>query len=305
MDKSKLAIVIPFYKKSFFKETLVSLAQQTDKRFHVYIGDDGSPENPEDLLDSFNHKVDYTYKRFNDNLGSLSLVKHWERCLKMINNESWFMILGDDDVLGKNVVAHFYNNFGSISSSFKCVRFATVKINDLGNEISDKVISPIPYSSKNIVFDNIRCSLSEHIFNLETFQRYGFDDYPLAWYSDIKAILKTTNFGLVYIINEEMVQIRISNQSISGLKTKGIVKEKNLARFKFYKDLISSDFNKFSIIEQQQLIHEFTKTYLNDKKSINRFIAISHEILKNNSIKGYLSFLRLLLENIVGKKRVN
>jgi len=35
-----LAIVIPYYKRTFFEETLQSLANQTDKRFQVYVGDD-------------------------------------------------------------------------------------------------------------------------------------------------------------------------------------------------------------------------------------------------------------------------
>lgn len=40
-----LAIVIPYYKITFFEDTLESLAHQTDKRFKVYIGDDASPKN--------------------------------------------------------------------------------------------------------------------------------------------------------------------------------------------------------------------------------------------------------------------
>ena len=34
-----LAIVIPYYKYSFFEETLISLSNQPDKRFKIYIGD--------------------------------------------------------------------------------------------------------------------------------------------------------------------------------------------------------------------------------------------------------------------------
>ena len=34
-----LAIVIPYYKYTFFEETLISLSNQTDKRFKIYIGD--------------------------------------------------------------------------------------------------------------------------------------------------------------------------------------------------------------------------------------------------------------------------
>jgi len=39
-----LAIVVPYYKLTFFEETLKSLKSQTNKKFKVYIGDDASPE---------------------------------------------------------------------------------------------------------------------------------------------------------------------------------------------------------------------------------------------------------------------
>ena len=76
-----LAIVIPYFKINFFEKTLASLAQQTDKRFHVYIGDDASPNAPDELLKKYEGQFNYTYKRFNDNLGGISLVKQWERCI--------------------------------------------------------------------------------------------------------------------------------------------------------------------------------------------------------------------------------
>ena len=47
-----LAIVIPYFKLTFFEATLQSLANQTDKRFKVYIGDDASPESPIFLLEN-------------------------------------------------------------------------------------------------------------------------------------------------------------------------------------------------------------------------------------------------------------
>ena len=66
-----LAIIIPFYKLTYFEETLQSLANQTDKRFKVYIGDDSSPENPLDLLGKFKEKFDFVYYKFDKNVGGI------------------------------------------------------------------------------------------------------------------------------------------------------------------------------------------------------------------------------------------
>ncbi len=48
-----LAIVIPYYKLTFLEATLLSLANQTDQRFKVYIGDDASPEDCTPLLEKY------------------------------------------------------------------------------------------------------------------------------------------------------------------------------------------------------------------------------------------------------------
>ncbi|OOV29296.1 hypothetical protein BXU11_05095 [Flavobacterium sp. LM5] len=96
-----LAIIIPYYKLTFFEATLQSLAAQTCQDFKVYIGDDASPENPAMLLEKYKGKFDFVYHRFATNLGGTSLTKQWERCITLSGNEEWLMILGDDDVLGR------------------------------------------------------------------------------------------------------------------------------------------------------------------------------------------------------------
>ncbi|OAZ05413.1 glycosyltransferase family 2 protein [Flavobacterium succinicans] len=105
-----LAIIIPYYKLTFFEATLQSLAAQTCQDFKVYIGDDASPEKPTELLEHFQGQFDFVYHRFEFNLGGVSLTQQWERCIALSDNEPWLMILGDDDVLGENVVEAFYNN---------------------------------------------------------------------------------------------------------------------------------------------------------------------------------------------------
>jgi glycosyltransferase involved in cell wall biosynthesis len=101
LNKIELAFVIPFFKITFFEETIKSIANQTDKRFKVFIGDDASPEDCVHLLKEYENKFDYKYHRFPTNIGGSNLTKQWERCLDLIEDENinWIMILGDDDFL--------------------------------------------------------------------------------------------------------------------------------------------------------------------------------------------------------------
>lgn len=90
---NKLAIIIPAYKDAFFNKTLESLAQQTNKNFTVYIGDDNSPYNLEKIVSEYSNQLNIIYKRFPTNLGSTDLVLQWNRCLSMIQDEDFFLSL--------------------------------------------------------------------------------------------------------------------------------------------------------------------------------------------------------------------
>lgn len=150
-----LAIVIPYFKLTFFDATLQSLAMQTNKRFNLYIGNDASPENPEMLLAKFEGKLNYTYHCFEKNLGSISLPKQWERCIALSQDEPWIMVLGDDDEVGLNCVQTFYENLDAILN-LKCevVRFASRFIDDKGLPLQkfNDYIHPITEKAEDSFF---------------------------------------------------------------------------------------------------------------------------------------------------------
>lgn len=287
-----LAIVIPYYKISFFEATLQSLANQTDKRFKVYIGDDASPEEPLALLEKYINKFDFEYHRFNSNLGSISLVKQWERCISLTKNEEWMMILGDDDVLGENVVEVFYANLHEIANISNVVRFASCKINDTGLEISKTYHNPKVESSIDFLIRKSRSSLSEYIFNSKQIKTIGFKDFPLGWFSDVLAVLEFSNFGNVFSINEAMVYVRISDLSISGKQDNAKLKEK--ANFEFYEYLLTLKFQFFSAEQKNELYFRINKCYVNNKKKVVWFFKISKFYLGNFLIKAYFSFIKLI-----------
>ena len=106
--KKSLAIIIPAFKKRFLRETLNSIASQTCKNFTVYIGDDYSPDNLEVIVDEFRNLIDLKYVRFKNNIGAKNLVKHWNRCLNLINDEEWVWLFSDDDLMEPNCVDLFY-----------------------------------------------------------------------------------------------------------------------------------------------------------------------------------------------------
>ena len=288
-----LAIIIPYYKLAFFEATLQSLVAQTCQDFKVYIGDDASPEDPKVLLEQFQGKFDFLYHRFETNLGGISLTQHWERCIEMSVNESWLMILGDDDVLGKEVINKWYKNFNLFKNETNVVRFSTIIVNSKFQFLTQPFYHPRWENVADFYFRKIngqtRSSLSEYFFSRKSFLKYRFRNYPLAWHSDDAAWFDFTDLKSIFTINEELVYIRVSDLSISGKQSN--LKEKSESTFKFYYYLLTSKGDLFSKSQKDELFSRISKSYLNDKRKIKYFFKISNICFKNNDYKQYSKFL--------------
>lgn len=96
---SRLAIVIPAYKSRFLQATLDSIAKQSCKDFVVYIGDDNSPQNLEEIVGRYRNEFPLVYHRFEENMGRNDLPGHWERCIGLSRNEPLIWLFSDDDLM--------------------------------------------------------------------------------------------------------------------------------------------------------------------------------------------------------------
>ncbi len=295
-----LAIVIPYYKYDFFEDTLQSLASQTNKHFHVYIGDDASVTSPTILLERFQGQFPFSYHRFQSNLGGTSLVQQWHRCLDLVQNETWLQILGDDDTIAANLVQSFYENLEAVENeNCSVIRFASQVIDEYGNMISDVYQHPTIENATDFLIrkcnGGTRSSLSEHFFKKEKVDTIQFKDFPLAWHSDVLAVLEFTQFKTIYTINEALVYFRLSGKNITS-KTDDLGL-KNRATFSFYSYLLRVYGKQFSDELVQLLFDRLEKTHLDNKKhlknwfilfefyvkffQINRFLVLSSKIKKS------------------------
>ncbi|MDP2088619.1 MAG: glycosyltransferase [Flavobacteriaceae bacterium] len=300
-----LAIVIPYYNLTFFEATLQSLANQTNQQFKVYIGDDASPENPSGLLEKYQAKFDFHYHRFETNLGGTSLVKQWERCIAITGNEEWIMILGDDDVLENNCVAAFYENLKEIEAlKLNVIRYATTKINEVDKTVSAPYFNPKIEKSIDFLFRKLnggtRSSLSEFVFRKETMQHIRFKDFPLAWHSDVLAILEFSNFCSIYSINESFVFVRSSGINISSRLDNLILK--NLATFKYYYYLISNKLTYFDFYQKIILYDALEKSFLDNKKNGNYWIKLTRLYFVNYEFRRYFVFLKKVYKSVLKRR---
>lgn len=213
-----LAIIIPAYKSKFLRITLDSIASQTDKRFCVYIGDDNSPNNIEDIVQMYYGKFNFIYYRFDNNLGGTNLVAHWERCINLTQGEKWIWLFSDDDCMDSTCVENFYREIEYHKES-ELMRF-NVDIVDKDSHIMYESVFP-PFVPSNYLFKKklkgeVQSFAVEYIFTRDVHERMeGFQNFDLAWGSDTATWIKFGENG-IRTIPDSRVQWRKSEYNITG-----------------------------------------------------------------------------------------
>jgi len=299
-----LAIIIPYYKLNFFEETLTSLSNQTNKNFKVYIGNDASQDDPTDLIKSFKGKFDITYKKFEENLGGTSLTGQWDRCIEMVQEEKWLMILGDDDMLDSSVVNAFYKHLDVFKKKSKVVRFASKIITEKTKNTSDIFEHPVWEKAEDAYFRKYRgltrSSLSEYIYEKETYLKHGFYPYPLAWHSDDKAWLEFSENTPIYTINEAVVLVRNSSINISGRTDNEDLK--NQATIKFYKYIISNKLPNYNIKQRIFLMRAGENEILKSRKlKMQEWIFLIFHHSQNFEFNSFKKLIKRFIKSILNR----
>lgn len=300
-----IAIVIPYYKKAFFRKTLASLADQTDKRFRVYIGDDASPENPIDLIEEFSGKFNLKYKRFKENLGKISLTKQWERCIDLSADEEWIIVLGDDDYFSSNLIESFYKDEVKFSGKVNVVRFARQNIfpdKDITTQVQN---NPEFETASDSYYRRITgraiSTLSEYAFTREAYKKFGFYEYPLAWQSDNRAWLEFSDNKPIYSINDALVTVICSSQSITGSDLYAI--EKRKANLSFYKYLITEKLYLFNKIQSIRILHKYENEIKHKEKiTFSIYFFMLPYYLRNYTPHAFKQFLKKIIKSVLNFK---
>ncbi|MFB6343393.1 glycosyltransferase [Saccharicrinis sp. FJH62] len=230
--KNQLAIVIPAYKARFFREALESIANQTDKDFHLYIGDDNSSENLEAIVNEFEDRINMTYVKFNENVGGENLIAQWERCISLTNNEEWIWLFSDDDVMDPNCVEEFFKNVSD--NNYPLLYHFNVDVINSNGEISEaKRYFPDELNAVDFLLGKIkaryRSYVVEYIFNRKAFTEVGgFPNFDLAWNSDDAMWFQLAEKSSIKTIPKAKVYWRASEVNLSRFKNNAIITVRKL-----------------------------------------------------------------------------
>jgi hypothetical protein len=230
-----LAVVLPAYKPDYLHEALISLSEQTDLRFNLYIFDDASPSNLRLISQQHTDKLNLFYYRFESNLGSSSLASHWNRCI-LKTTEDWIWLFSDDDIASSTCVADFYSNKDLCCNSLFSFTSALIYENNTVRYPSVSVPRfEMPIDRLYQRLNHRRTSNAvDHVFSRAAFDRQGgFPDLPLAWGSDDLAWYIFSE-GRPCVNLSSYVYWRLSSQSISCSNSQGYRLQKYKASLIFY-----------------------------------------------------------------------
>lgn len=216
-----LAIVLPAYKGEFLARTLDAIASQSDRRFRVYVGDDGSPDHLSDIVSASAFSAEQlVYHRFDSNVGRTSLVRHWDRCIRL-SHEPWVWLFSDDDIMEPDCVAAFYRTREQTHDAFDLYRFNTMMIDATDNVRKLSPPHPREESWRELAYFLLRnlrvCTQQEGIFRRRRYDEVGgFLDLPLAWGTDHAFTMACAGAGGLMTIDGPRVRFRQSGRNISS-----------------------------------------------------------------------------------------
>lgn len=218
---NRLAIVIPAYKGRHLKAALDSLVRQTDAGFRVYVADDASPDAIGAIVGAYRDRLDIIYRRFEANLGSTALVRHWDRAIRL-GDEPWVWLFSDDDLAGEECVAGWRRE-QAMDDAVALWRFDLETIDEGGRMLRQEARFPDrldagAYARWVIAQQDTSCVIQNVIFHRTVYEAEGgFVDLPGGYCSDLISWPRFARHGGVRRVTAGKVQFRVHAEALGAI----------------------------------------------------------------------------------------
>ena len=214
----KYTFLLPAFKPDFFEEALRSIKDQTYSDFKVLVSDDCSPHD----LKSIYNKVcgddaRFSYRRNEVNMGSKSLVSHWNLLVDMCDTE-YFILASDDDVYEPT----FLEEVDKLARKYPevdLIRARCKMVNESRNfafydGIYQELTDSLEFVHLMYLHNSIKC-IANYTFRLDAIKaKGGFIDFPLAWFSDRATVMKLSTHGVANT-KDVLFSFRMSDVNIT------------------------------------------------------------------------------------------
>ena len=243
---ARYTFLLPAYKSRFFAEALQSIKGQTYTDFMVIVSDDCSPEDLNSIYDrEVGDDPRFTYRRNEENMGSKSLVSHWNLLVDMCDTE-FLIMASDDDFYAPNYLAEInelvekYPEVGMIRGRMVKWYMTDGKMCEDDNACERMTTLEYLFNKYTTVH---QAGLQNFTFRTSVLKDMGgFVNFPLAWFSDDATILACSSRGVCYT-KDIVFTMRISGQNITCKSDRNTADQKLIATMQ-YGDWIYHFLNK-------------------------------------------------------------
>ncbi len=215
----QLAIIIPAFKGEYLAKALDCLLRQTDQRFNIYICDDASPADVQGITSTVLGTRPYTYQRFENNLGRVSLARQWDRCVA-VANEPWIWLFSDDDLMENGCVEAFYRFLEQDGETADILRFGVWVVDADGKITAPFTVDIDTETWLEFAYGHFmgwRSTLMQNlVFRRSAFERMErFLDLPFCWGTEFAAVIAMARQRPIKQIRGARVFWRISGKNIT------------------------------------------------------------------------------------------
>jgi len=218
MTDTKYTFLLPAYKAKFLEESLRSIQQQTYTDFKVIVSDDCSPEDIKGVFDKVcGNDKRFEYCRNDTNMGSKSLVSHWNLLVDMCDTE-FLIMASDDDVYAPT----FLEEINNLTIKYPHIDLFRARAQRIENNIvvnKDYNLDEHMSMGEFITcfgFSNMVLCLANYTFRTKKIKEIGkFPNFPLATYSDSAAAILMARNGIA-TTTDILFTFRISNENLSS-----------------------------------------------------------------------------------------
>ena len=281
-DKTKYTFLLPAYKPDFFEEALRSIKEQTYSDFKVLVSDDCSPHDLKSIFDKVcGDDKRFAYRRNEENMGSKSLVSHWNLLVNMCDTE--YLILASDDDVYERTFLEEVDKLAKKYPEVDLIRARCEMVNESRNiafydGLYQEYTDSLEFVNLMYLHTSIKC-IANYVFKLSGLKTInGFIDFPLAWFSDRATVMELSTHGVANTKNV-LFSFRMSDVNI----TFGKNDEKKL----YVKEYATQLYDEW--------FKQFFASFENQKNSMNAYqrgllftIEREHRELVKNEITRYL-----------------
>lgn len=212
-----VTIAIPAYKATYLHEAIESALKQYYKNIELIIVDDCSPYNLGNIVKQYISDPRVHYYRNKENLGKISIVHNWNRCLEYAKGE-FFVLLCDDDILLPNFVTSLLELADKYPT---CNVFHARKTNIYTDcNKSDSSVWP-EYEDADTFLRNRLAkkrhhTITEFLYRTAAIKEKKYTVFPKGFYSDNASIIEFSRNGGIASSEKSLAIFRYSEEHISS-----------------------------------------------------------------------------------------